>query len=134
MCIGIPVQVIEVKGLSGLGRDGERPSASTCPHRPGPPGTWVLNFLGAAREVLDPDEALKIRAAVGAVRSVMNGGDVGDAFADIEDRGPQLPPICRPRRTPARQPHDGRLSPGRPQMPDHPLIDRLTGRIRLPRT
>jgi hydrogenase expression/formation protein HypC len=93
MCIGIPVQVIEVKGLSGLGA-GRRRDRRHRPALVGPvdPGTWVLNFLGAAREVLDPDEALKIRAAVGAVRSVMNGGDVGDAFADIEDRGPQLPP------------------------------------------
>jgi hydrogenase expression/formation protein HypC len=93
MCIGIPVQVIEVKGLSALARDGEETvGIDLALVGPVDPGTWVLNFLGAAREVLDPDEALKIRAAVGAVRSVMNGGDVGDAFQDIEDRGPQLPP------------------------------------------
>jgi hydrogenase expression/formation protein HypC len=93
MCIGIPVQVIEVKGLSALARDGEETvGIDLALVGPVEPGTWVLNFLGAAREVLDPDEALKIRAAVGAVLSVMNGGDVGDAFQDIEDRGPQLPP------------------------------------------
>jgi hydrogenase expression/formation protein HypC len=93
MCIGIPVQVIEVKGLSGLARDGgETVGVDLSLTGPVAPGTWVLNFLGAAREVLDPEEAQKIRAAVGALRSVMSGGDVGDAFADIEDRGPQLPP------------------------------------------
>jgi hydrogenase expression/formation protein HypC len=93
MCIGIPVQIIEVKGFSGLARDGDDTvGIDLALTGPVPPGTWVLNFLGAAREVLDPDEALKIRAAVGAMQSIMNGGDEGDAFADIEERGPQLPP------------------------------------------
>ncbi len=99
MCIGIPVQILEVKGLSGLAQDGEDTvGVDLSLTGPVSPGTWVLNFLGAAREVLDPDEALKIRAAVGAVRSVMNGGDVGDAFDDIEDRGPQLPPHLQAAR------------------------------------
>jgi len=58
-----------------------------------PAGTWVLTFLGAARDVLDAEEALKIKAAVDSLRAVMAGQDSGtDAFADIEDRGPQLPP------------------------------------------
>lgn len=93
MCIGIPVRIVEVKGLSGLAEDGDQTlGIDLSLTGPVPPGTWVLNFLGAAREVLDEDEALKIRAAVGALQSVMTGGDVGDAFDDIETRGPQLPP------------------------------------------
>jgi hydrogenase expression/formation protein HypC len=99
VCIGIPVRIIEVKGLSGLAEDGgDTVGVDLSLTGPVPPGTWVLNFLGAAREVLDPDEALKIRAAVGAVRAVMSGGDVGDAFADIEERGPQLPPHLQAAR------------------------------------
>jgi hydrogenase expression/formation protein HypC len=93
MCIGIPVRIVEVKGLSGLAQDGEDlVGIDLALTGPVAPGTWVLNFLGAAREVLDEDEALKILAAVGALRRVMTGGEVGDAFADIEERGPQLPP------------------------------------------
>lgn len=93
MCIGIPVQVIEVKGLSGLARDGDQVvGIDLALTGPVEPGTWVLNFLGAAREVLDPDEAAKIRAAVGALQSVMAGGEIGDAFDDIEATGPRLPP------------------------------------------
>jgi hydrogenase expression/formation protein HypC len=93
MCIGMPVRITEVKGLSALADDGgETVGVDLSLTGPLEPGTWVLNFLGAAREVLDEDEALKIRAAVGALQSVMNGGDIGDAFADLEAREPQLPP------------------------------------------
>ena len=58
-----------------------------------PVGTWVLTFLGAAREVIAEEDALKIKAAVDSLRAVMAGSDQDtDAFADIEERGPQLPP------------------------------------------
>jgi hydrogenase expression/formation protein HypC len=56
------------------------------------PGTWVLTFLGAAREVLSEGEAERIRAAIGPLRLIVAGGVPGDAFADIEERGPQQPP------------------------------------------
>lgn len=56
------------------------------------PGAWVLTFLGAAREVISADDAAKISAAIGALRSIMTGGDAGDAFADIDNRSPELPP------------------------------------------
>ncbi|MGP1358742.1 HypC/HybG/HupF family hydrogenase formation chaperone [Roseicyclus sp.] len=96
MCIGIPVEIVAVEGILGHARDGaETLAIDLSLTGPVPPGTWVLNFLGTAREVLDPDEALRIRAAVGALRSVMAGGGVGDAFDDIEARGPQLPPHLR---------------------------------------
>lgn len=99
MCIGIPVRIVEVTGLQGLARDGEDTVAiDLALTGPVPPGTWVLNFLGTAREVLDPDEAQRIRAAVTALRSVMQGGGVGDAFDDIEARGPQLPPHLQAAR------------------------------------
>ena len=99
MCIGIPVQIVEVQGLSGLGRDGDDTvGVDLSLTGPVEPGTWVLNFLGAAREVLGEEEALKIRAAVGALRSVMTGGEIGDAFDDIETRGPQLPPHLQAAR------------------------------------
>ncbi|MEM7723138.1 MAG: HypC/HybG/HupF family hydrogenase formation chaperone [Pseudomonadota bacterium] len=92
MCIGTPVQIVEVKGFSGLARDGENiVGIDLALTGPVDPGTWVLNFLGAAREVLDEDEALKIRAALGGLRKVMQGEDYGDAFADLENRAPQLP-------------------------------------------
>jgi hydrogenase expression/formation protein HypC len=52
----------------------------------------LLTFLGAAREVISEGEAQKISAALGGLRALMEGGDLGDAFADLEAREPQLPP------------------------------------------
>jgi len=59
---------------------------------PQAPGTWVLVFLGAAREVLDAETAHQITRALGGLRAVMAGEAEGDAFADLEARGPTLPP------------------------------------------
>lgn len=90
------MQVRSADGIVGLAQDGDR-SETIDLSLTGPvaPGTWVLTFLGAAREVLDEDEALKIRAAIEGLRSLMAGGDLGDAFADLEARPPELPPHLR---------------------------------------
>jgi hydrogenase expression/formation protein HypC len=96
MCLGIPMQVLEVDGIVGLAADGdavERIDMSLT--GPVAPGTWVLTFLGTAREVLDPVEAGRIRAALDGLRSLMAGGDLGAAFADLEARTPELPPHLR---------------------------------------
>ncbi len=96
MCIGIPMRVVSVDGLAATARDGEETHLIDLSLTgPVAPGTWVLTFLGAARDVLEPDEARKIAAAIGGLRRVMAGGDPGDAFADL-DREPQLPPHLRP--------------------------------------
>jgi hydrogenase expression/formation protein HypC len=77
MHVGIPVHIIETKGLSGLARDGDRTvGVDLSLIGPVTPGSWVLNYRGAAREVLHPDEAQRIRAAVGARRPAMTGSDV----------------------------------------------------------
>ena len=55
-------------------------------------GSWVLVFLGAAREVLDEATAFQISDALLAVESVMQGEAPDEAlFADLIDREPQLP-------------------------------------------
>ncbi len=93
MCIGIPMRVLSADGIVGRATDGEAEALIDL-SLTGPldPGTWVLTFMGAAREVLSQDEAGKIAAAVGALRSVMQGGSAGEAFADLEANGPRLPP------------------------------------------
>ena len=93
MCLGIPVQIVEADGIVGRSGDGTPIDLSLT--GPVAPGTWVLTFLGAAREVLDEDEAMKIAAALDGLRSLMAGGDLGDAFADLEARTPELPPHLR---------------------------------------
>lgn len=94
MCVGIPMQISDADGLRATAFDGEAShTIDLALTGPQPVGTWVLTFLGAAREVLAQDDALKIKAAVDNLRAVMAGDEqTADAFADIEERGPQLPP------------------------------------------
>ena len=88
MCVGIPVQLLAVDGIRGDVIEDGRPGLVDLSLTPeARPGDWVLAFLGAAREVLTPDHA-----ALAGLRSLMAGGDLGDAFADLEARSPQLPP------------------------------------------
>jgi len=93
MCIGTPVQILTCDQYRATARDGEHVvEVDLALVGPQDPGAWVLNYLGAAREVLPEEEALKIRAALDGLRNVMQGQDYGDAFADLEARPPQLPP------------------------------------------
>ncbi|GAB4258313.1 MAG: HypC/HybG/HupF family hydrogenase formation chaperone [Pararhodobacter sp.] len=93
MCIGIPMRIIACDGIAARATDGRRDALIDLSLTgPQPAGTWVLTFLGAAREVLPEGEALKIRAALDGLAAVMAGGDAGDAFADLEATGPTLPP------------------------------------------
>ncbi|MEQ9257666.1 MAG: HypC/HybG/HupF family hydrogenase formation chaperone [Roseovarius sp.] len=93
MCLGIPMQILSVDGIAGRASDGRAETLIDL-SLTGPlePGTWVLTFLGAAREVIGAEEAAKIADALEALRAVMEGRDMGDAFADLEETGPRLPP------------------------------------------
>ena len=93
MCVGVPMQILSVDGIAAQATDGrEVAQIDLSLTGPVPVGDWVLTFLGAAREVLDPDEAAKIRAALKGLQSLMQGEGLGDAFADLEETGPRLPP------------------------------------------
>lgn len=95
MCIGEPMRLTAVEGIAGwaethAGAPAHLIDLSLTPDAV--PGDWVLTFLGAAREVVGPAEAAQIAAALAGLRSVMTGGDLGAAFADLEARAPSLPP------------------------------------------
>jgi hydrogenase expression/formation protein HypC len=90
MCMGVPMQLVHVAGIAGQDADGTLVDLSLLPDAK--PGDWVLNFLGAGREILTPEQAAQITAALNGLRSLMQGGDLGDAFADLEHRAPALPP------------------------------------------
>ncbi|KEO55980.1 HypC/HybG/HupF family hydrogenase formation chaperone [Thioclava pacifica] len=93
MCVGVPVQLIAVDGIRGeVLEEGQRGVVDLSLTPDAKPGDWLLAFLGAAREVISEDEAQKIAAALAGLRALMQGGDLGDAFADLEARAPQLPP------------------------------------------
>ena len=98
MCIGVPMQVVEMRGAHALCEaDGHSEVVDMLLVGDQPPGTWILNFLGTAREVLTPESADRIRAAILAVESVMRGetANVETLFADLIDRQPQLPEHLR---------------------------------------
>ncbi|MEL6205845.1 MAG: HypC/HybG/HupF family hydrogenase formation chaperone [Pseudomonadota bacterium] len=93
MCVGIPLQIRSCTGLAATASDGSRrETLDMSLVGPQPAGTWVLSFLGAAREVISDDEARLIAEALAGLERVMAGGDLGDAFADLDGRTPSLPP------------------------------------------
>ncbi len=93
MCVGIPLCIVSADGTNAVARNGARTEALDLSLTGSlEPGTWVLSFLGAAREVISEDEAQLISDALAGLERVMAGEDLGDAFADIEARGPVLPP------------------------------------------
>jgi len=93
MCLGVPMQILDIDGIAAQAAEGAHRHVIDLTLTPeARPGDWVLTFLGAAREVLCAEEAQKITAALGGLRSLMEGGDLGDAFADLEARAPTLPP------------------------------------------
>jgi len=93
MCLGVPMQLLSVDGIAGLAREEGQTQLVDLSLTPDAcPGDWVLVFLGAAREVMAEAEALAVRRALGGLRALMAGGDLGEAFADLESRPPTLPP------------------------------------------
>ncbi|ARE40683.1 Hydrogenase maturation protein HupF/HypC/HoxL [Rhodovulum sp. P5] len=93
MCLGLPMRIESVDGIAARATDGEGEMVIDLSLTPdAKPGDWVLTFLGAAREVIEAEEAQKIRAALRGLQSVMSGGAIGDAFADLDNREPTLPP------------------------------------------
>jgi hydrogenase assembly chaperone HypC/HupF len=85
MCLGIPMQVISSD--FGFARcraaDGEH-EIDVRLVGDVQPGTWVLTFLGAAREIMDPVSARRTSDALKALELVMQGEtDVDHLFADL---------------------------------------------------
>jgi hydrogenase expression/formation protein HypC len=97
MCIGTPLQVLESQGLQAwCGADGQRELLDMQLLGPQPPGTWVLAFQGAARQLFSEAEALQARAGRQALAAVLAGeADVDRFFADLLGREPTLPAHLR---------------------------------------
>lgn len=93
MCVGIPMQILSIDGIAARASDGRQEHLIDLSLVDGATvGDWMLTFLGAAREIICETEAKKIAAALDGLRSVMAGGDLGDAFADLDTHTPTLPP------------------------------------------
>lgn len=94
MCLGIPMQVELCTELQATCLNGdERESVDMTLVGTQPPGTWIMVFLGAARDVIDEATAMKTRDALQAVSAIMSGDtNIERWFSDLNDREPQLPP------------------------------------------
>ncbi|MDQ7005457.1 MAG: HypC/HybG/HupF family hydrogenase formation chaperone [Ghiorsea sp.] len=96
MCLGIPMQVVTVLSEHVAYCQGMGQQKNIDMHLVGEQivGTWVITFLDAAREVIDEDRALQVTNALEAVNIAMgrDGAGIDALFADIIERGPQLPP------------------------------------------
>jgi len=106
MCIATPMQVIEASG-PGWARcadgvdEGRREQVDMRLVGAQPPGTWLLVFLGAARDVIDETRAHQTRDALLALRAVAEGAPVEHLFADLIGREPQLPEFLRTKGRPS---------------------------------
>lgn len=100
MCLGIPVQVLEYGEHFArcAGRNGEvRIDLSLVGWQV--PGTWLMTFLDAAREVIDAERAFAIDAALDALDAAHAGAiDFSAFFPDLE-REPQLPDFLRTQQS-----------------------------------
>jgi hydrogenase expression/formation protein HypC len=97
MCVGIPMRVIEsdefwarCQGRQGEARIDVRLVGAQSA------GTWLLTFMGAAREVLEAERAAAMNAALEALASILSGQSVTPAqldafFPDLAGREPALP-------------------------------------------
>ncbi|MEO5342175.1 MAG: HypC/HybG/HupF family hydrogenase formation chaperone [Gammaproteobacteria bacterium SHHR-1] len=87
MCIGLPMQLLEAGEVSALcrGRNGEEPIHLLMVGAQ-PAGTWVLSFLGWARQVISEEDARQIDLALDGLGEIMAGAqsiDVDRYFPDI---------------------------------------------------
>ncbi len=87
MCIGVPVQIIESSDFMALcrGRNGEE-WVNMMLIGPQSVGTWVLNFLGSAREVISEEDAENINKALEGLAAIMEG----ETDIDIDSYFPGL--------------------------------------------
>jgi hydrogenase assembly chaperone HypC/HupF len=88
MCIGIPMQVVNPGiGAAWCEGRGQRRQLDMLLVGDQPPGTWVLAFNGAARRVLDADEAAQTGAALDALEAALAGARDFDAyFGDLVEQ------------------------------------------------
>ncbi len=93
MCVGQPLQISAIDGIAARASNDKLDEVIDLSLTPeAQVGDWVLSFLGASREVISEEQAQKILAALDGLRALMAGDELGDAFADLEAREPQLPP------------------------------------------
>lgn len=98
MCLGIPVQVVEVFDNYALcnGRNGMQ-HIDTMLLGKVEVGQWLLTFLDAGRELIEEQRARLINAALDGLQAAEEGGEIDwqQFFPDLVGREPELPEFLR---------------------------------------
>ena len=89
MCVGIPAQIIEAGDFVARcrTRNGEE-RINMMLTGPQPAGTWLLTFLGSAREVISEEDARNIDKALDGLSAIMSEDadiDVAHYFPGLAD-------------------------------------------------
>lgn len=89
MCVGIPAMVLEAGDFVARcrTRNGEE-QINMMLTGPQPAGTWLLTFLGSAREVISGEEARRIDQALDGLAAIMGGAseiDLDHYFPGLEN-------------------------------------------------
>jgi len=98
MCIGVPMQIVQSQELVAICRNDEEQRQEKVDMSligPQPEGTWVLVFMGAAREVIAPEALDQVLQARKAMAAALNGESVDEFFADLVNREPELPDFLK---------------------------------------
>lgn len=101
MCIGIPMRVLEaLPGRAVCEARGARRLIDMSLVGEQPPGTWLLTFLDAAREVITAEQAALVTDALSALDLAVTGqataADIDRLFPDLANHEPQLPAHLHP--------------------------------------
>lgn len=87
MCIGIPMQVLEVREAQALCEGaGRQELVNTLLIDTPEVGDWLLVFLGSAREILTPEQAAETINALTALDLALRGENVDHLFQDLPSR------------------------------------------------
>lgn len=96
MCLGLPMRVVSGDDFAALcERGGETRRVSMMLVGAQPPGALVLVHLDSATRVLDAAEAQRIEDAFAGVEAALAGRPYEHLFADLLERGPELPEFLR---------------------------------------
>lgn len=93
MCMGVPMRVVESgEWVAQCDVEGELREVSLALVGPQPKGAWLLVLKDTAREVLDAQEAGKIRLALQGVAAALRGEtDLSSYFGDLGTTPPRAP-------------------------------------------
>ncbi len=101
MCMGIPVQVVEVGndglalGIEASGRAYAAPIQTALLDQLPRVDDWLLVHIDTAIRPLEADEAKQIADALEAVQLAARGGSFEHLLGDLIDREPELPEHLR---------------------------------------